>query len=171
MSRTVSTATGAIIRPVTPADIEPLVDLSLRAWAPVDDSFKSILGAVIYRRQYPDWPTSQAEAVRRVCTSEDLATFVIELEGTSAGFVAVGTLAGEPSMGKIDMIAVDPTFQRRGLARDLMSFAVDLITERGMSLATIFTGGDPSHEPARRLYESTGFTALRTVRYYRALDA
>ncbi|WP_433781913.1 hypothetical protein ACQPX6_18750 [Actinomycetospora sp. CA-101289] len=31
------------------------------------------------------------------------------------------------------------------------------------------TGGDPGHEPARRLYEECGFTALPVVRYFTTL--
>jgi hypothetical protein len=31
--------------------------------------------------------------------------------------------------------------------------------EAGMQVATVSTGGDPSHAPARRAYEKAGFTA------------
>ena len=55
------------IRALTEADIEPVVRLSLRAWAPVFASFETVLGPEIYRRIYPDWLTSQAEAVARTC--------------------------------------------------------------------------------------------------------
>ncbi|PVC90671.1 GNAT family acetyltransferase [Streptomyces sp. CS090A] len=41
--------------------------------------------------------------------------------------------------------------------------------EAGVTLASIWTGGDPGHAPARRTYEKAGYTALPLVRYYKAL--
>lgn len=171
MSEAPSPYPAAYIRASTPADVEPVVALSLQAWEPVFDSFRKILGPVIFDLQYPDWVAGQAAGVREACTSEDVSTFVIEDGGTCAGFVAVGTLDGDPPMGEIDMIAVDPRFARRGHGEALLTFAVDLLRQRGFDLATIFTGGDPGHAPARALYEAAGFTSLPTARYYLALNA
>ena len=36
-----------------------------------------------------------------------------------------------------------------------------------MKLATVDTGGDGIHAPARRSYEKAGYTALPLVRYYK----
>jgi hypothetical protein len=42
--------------------------------------------------------------------------------------------------------------------------------EFGMALATVGTGADPSHAPARRAYEKAGFgAALPSVSLYRLL--
>ena len=73
-------------------------------------------------------------------------------------------------MGVIDMIAVDPAYQRRGIARRLMDRSVDHMRERGMDIAALGTGGDPGHAPARALYEALGYTALPGVRYLKLLD-
>jgi hypothetical protein len=55
------------IRPVNDDDIEELVHLSLLAWEPVFVSFNQLLGRDIYELIWPDWKTSQREAVESVC--------------------------------------------------------------------------------------------------------
>ncbi|HEV2927503.1 MAG TPA: hypothetical protein VGW74_02335, partial [Propionibacteriaceae bacterium] len=51
------------IRSLAPEDIGDVVALSLRAWAPVFESFRATLGDQIYRALYPDWLASQARDV------------------------------------------------------------------------------------------------------------
>src|SRR6185437_16296285 len=75
----------------------------------------------------------------------------------------------DPRRGEIYMIAVDPDYQNRGLGLALVNFATDRITELGLPLAEIGTGGDPGHAPARHVYEKAGFTPVPLVRYYKAL--
>jgi hypothetical protein len=42
--------------------------------------------------------------------------------------------------------------------------------ERGMALATVGTGGDPSHGPARRAYAKAGFgPAIPSISLYKLL--
>ena len=72
-------------------------------------------------------------------------------------------------MGVVDMIAVDPAFQRRGIATQLMNRSADHMRERGMDIAVVETGGDPGHAPARAMYEGSGYTALPVVRYFKLL--
>jgi ribosomal protein S18 acetylase RimI-like enzyme len=93
----------------------------------------------------------------------------VAVEGEqTAGFVAVRLLAAD-RIGEIYMIAVDPDFQRRGIATALTQHALDWFRTAGMTVAMVETGGDPGHAPARRAYESAGFRALPTVKYFRKL--
>jgi GNAT superfamily N-acetyltransferase len=156
------------IRALTEADTDAVVRLSLRAWAPVFVSFEKVLGTEIYRRIYPDWLTSQAEDVARVCREHAATTWVAVTDDRPTGFVAV-VLNHEARTGEIEMVAVDPAHQRQGIADALITFAVDRMRAAGAVLAEIGTGGDPGHEPARRAYEKAGFTPLPLVRYYQAL--
>ena len=65
---------------------------------------------------------------------------------------------------------MDPTLQRRGLAARLLSHALSHMRDQGMRAATVGTGGDPAHAPARRAYEAAGFSrAIPSVYYYREL--
>jgi len=44
-----------LIRPLRPVDIAAVVEFSLRAWAPVFESFRTVLGERAYQAIYPDW--------------------------------------------------------------------------------------------------------------------
>jgi ribosomal protein S18 acetylase RimI-like enzyme len=159
------------IRDLAEADLQEVVALSLRAWAPVFDSLRGVLGDAVYQHLYPDWRSMQARAVEQVC--RDAAyTWVADVGGAPVGFVAVvhhGPADDEPCSGEIEMIAVDPQHQRRGVGRQLIDHALDHMRRAGLRLAVVATGGDPGHAPARAAYENAGFTALPLVRYYQAL--
>jgi ribosomal protein S18 acetylase RimI-like enzyme len=97
------------LRPVAEADVAPLVDLALRAWAPVFASIEQQLaGSGVFERQHPDWRADQRAAVESACRDTDV--LVAEVDGTVAGFVA--TARREDDLGEIHMIAVDPGHQR-----------------------------------------------------------
>lgn len=154
------------LRPFENADADEVVTLSLHAWEPVFDSFRTVLGRDLFGRMFPDWRSYQAEAVRQAL--RDNETWVSVIDSRIAGFVNV-KFDGAEASGEIYMIAVDPDFQRRGVASALTDFALQEMRRRGITLATVGTGGDPGHAPARRTYENAGFTALPQVLYYKLL--
>ena len=65
------------------------------------------------------------------------------------------------------MIAVDPDFQRRGIAAALMNHSLDVFRAAGMTTVMVETGGDPGHAPARRTYEAAGFRLFPVAKYFR----
>jgi ribosomal protein S18 acetylase RimI-like enzyme len=151
------------------SEIDEVVRLSLLAWAPVFDSFAQVLGAEIYTRLYPDWQTSQRAVVRAVCEERASTTvWVADVDGTTAGFIAV-ELNAEEGVGEVQLLAVHPAYQDRGIGTALNTFALGQMKEVGMRLAVAATGGDPGHAPARRSYEKAGYTPLPLVRYYKDL--
>ena len=109
-------------------------------------------------RLKPDWKEAQAEEVRASCTSEGSA-FVAVVDERPVGFVAVALNAFNEGMGVIDIIGVDPDFQRRGIASQLTRHALNHMRV-GMDIAAVGAGGDPGHAPARAAYEALGFTPL-----------
>ncbi len=160
------------IRPLADPDIPAVVELSLRAWAPVFESFRTQLGEAVYRHLYPDWSALQAAAVEQVIRDEATRTWVAEDAARTVGFVAVvhhDETHGEPNSSEIEMIAVDPGSQRQGIAEALLDHAVQRMREHGSVLAVIGTGGDPGHAPARAAYEKAGFRPFPQVRYYKML--
>jgi ribosomal protein S18 acetylase RimI-like enzyme len=159
---------SVIVRPLMPGDVEQVVAFSVEAWAPVHMSFEQVLGQAIFRKLYPDWRAAQAADVRKACLDDETKVWVAEADGRPVGFVAV-TVDEKDNAGEIDMIAVDPAHQRRGLGMALTDRALDHLRSSGCTLAVVATGGDPGHAPARRTYERAGFTALPLVRYYRTL--
>ena len=161
---------AVVIRDLEDADVAEVVALSLRAWAPVFASFGAVLGPAVYRHLYPDWRRSQAAAVERVCRDPAMRVRVADDGDRPVGFVAVvahDESSDEPGSGEVEMLAVDPAVQRRGIGRALVDDGVERLREAGVRLVAIGTGGDPGHGPARRTYEAAGFTPLPLVRYHR----
>lgn len=158
---------GIEIRPYEESDLETIVEFSLRAWEPVFESLRQVLGDAIFMRLHqPDWRAAQAESVRSSCaTSVDRTVFVAVADGLPVGFAAVMLNAFHERMGVVDIIAVDPHYQRRGIARQLMARSAEHMRAQGMDIAAVGTGGDAGHGPARALYESLGYTTLPGVRY------
>lgn len=170
----------------------------MRAWRPVFESFMEVMGPDIFRRIYPHWQAGQADAVRDACRDEAHRTWVAEAPETPetpgpanrpeasrapgapdmaeeprqaarpVAFVVVA-VHDDPRRGEIYMVAVDPDYQNRGIGLAVVNFATDRITELGLPLAEIGTGGDRGHAPARHVYEKAGFTPVPLVRYYKAL--
>ena len=158
------------IREFREGDLEAVVEFSLRAWAPVFASLRNVLGDDIFLRLHPDWRANQAEAVRSSCTNDERAVFVAVANRGPVGFVAVALNAFHERMGVIEIIGVDPDFQRRGISSRLTEIATEHMRSHGMDIAVVETGGDPGHAPARAAYESAGFTLLPIGRYFRLLD-
>lgn len=157
------------IRTVCEDDVDAVVRLSLLAWDPVFGSFERILGPEIFPIIYPDWKTSQKEAVEGVCRdAEKRNVWVAELDGMVVGFVAT-ELDMEAKTGEVLFLAVHPDHQNVGIGTELNDFALKKMKDSGMKLAVVGTGGDPSHASARRSYEKAGYTGLPLVRYYKAL--
>jgi hypothetical protein len=77
---------AVVIRPFRDSDLDAIVDLSLRAWEPVFESLRAVLGDAIFDRLHqPEWRAVQAEAVRSTCTSEKRDVFVAVADGKPVG--------------------------------------------------------------------------------------
>ncbi len=157
-----------MIRPYTPADLNPIVRLSLRAWNPVFASLQAVFSPAVFGAFYPDgWRVAQQKSVEETCGDAAVHTWVWEEQGGVVGFVAVKRHSDE--LGEIYMIAVDPDYHRRGIARALTEFAVDWLRTSGVSVALVETGADPGHAPARATYENCGFELFPVARYFKKL--
>jgi GNAT superfamily N-acetyltransferase len=157
-----------MLREYRPADEESVVQLSLRAWAPVFASVEKALGREIFVRLHGDWRHYQATAVRRTLADDGMRVWVAEVEGGVVAFIAA-TSDVERRAGEISMLAVDPDDQGEGVGRALIEIATDWMRHSGIRVAIVETGGDPGHAPARRLYETAGYTPLAVARYFKAL--
>lgn len=160
---------SAHIRPLQSSDLPGVIDLSLRAWAPVFASLRTVLGDDIFLRLHPDWRSSQEQAVTATCTSKGMSMWVADESGVAVGFVAF-TRDDASGMGVIEMLAVDPARQSSGIGTALSSYALDALRAAGMHVVMVETGGDPGHAAARRTYEKAGCTLLPVARYFKALD-
>ena len=157
------------IRPFDDRDAVAVVDLSLRAWAPVFTSLERVLGSEIFRRLHPDWSEDQRRAVEDVCAALKGRVWVAEVDEAAVGFVAIELHHPKHGMGEISMLAVDPDYQGGGIGTALTGFALDRLKDAGMKVAMVETGGDPGHAAARRTYEKAGYVRLPIARYFKNL--
>ena len=157
------------IREFREGDLDAVIAFSLRAWAPVFDSVRDVLGDEIFLRLHPDWRAGQAETIRSSCLNEQLDVFVAIAGGRPVGFAAVALNAFHERMGVIEIIGIDPDYQRRGIGSLLTEHSTEHMRRCGMDIAVVETGGDPGHAPARATYEAAGFVLLPIARYFRML--
>ncbi|MBV9196782.1 MAG: GNAT family N-acetyltransferase [Solirubrobacterales bacterium] len=90
---------------------------------------------------------------------------VAELDGVLAGYVAIGRatrLDANAHVRAIHGLAVDPAYQRRGIARALLAAAAAEARRRGARRLTLRVLA--ANREARRLYEAVGFETEGTLR-------
>jgi N-acetylglutamate synthase-like GNAT family acetyltransferase len=115
-----------------------------------------MLGLNIYALIWPDWRTSQREAIEKVCRDDEKAiVWVAEVDGIVVGFLAY-ELNTKDKTGEVQLLAVHPEYQNRGIGTELNNFALKKMKESGMKMA-------------KRSYQKAGYTALPLVRYFKDL--
>ncbi len=145
------------IRAFKPADRDRLHEIREAAFKPVFRSFRDIVGKEIASVAMVNAEKEQAELLDKICkadSSYDL--LVIEQAGTVVGFCGL-ELDKKTKVGEIELVAVHPDEQGKGLGTALNDAALEFMRKAGMRVATVGTGGDPSHAAARRSYEKSGF--------------
>ena len=158
------------IRAFEQRDLTRLHEIRDAAYQPVFQSFRSIVGEKIAHVAFSNAEREQAELLDKICeakSSHDV--FVVEHGSEIVAFCSV-TFNQKSKVGEIDLNAVHPDYQGRGIGTWMYEFALDQLRAAGMSVATVGTGDDPSHAPARRAYEKAGFgPVLPNVYLYRSL--
>jgi ribosomal-protein-alanine N-acetyltransferase len=131
----------AVVEPATPRDSRQLAQLH---------------GASFHR----GWGEGEFEQMLR---EQNTLVHRLKLRGHLVGFAASRIAADE---AEILSIAVSPNHRGRGLSRDLLLTHLGHLAGRGVS--TVFLEVEENNQPARRLYDRTGFTvAGRRERYYK----
>lgn len=108
-----------------------------------------------------------------ILDADDVNIWVALVGDVSVGWVGARTHA-EDRMGEIHILAVDPDWQRKGIAPRLMDCAMDSMRAEGLDIVMVETGGDPGHAPSRATYERAGFerwpVALTKPPFARSFD-
>lgn len=159
-----------LIRAYAPSDLPTLHAIRAAAFAPVFASFRSIVGPEIAALGLATAEQEQADlldAIAKPDSGHSLA--VAETNSVIAGFVSWKPNIA-PGIGEITLNAVHPDHGGCGLGTALYDHALAALKAAGMQLATVGTGGDLSHAPARRAYEKVGFsTHIPSIYMYRKL--
>jgi ribosomal protein S18 acetylase RimI-like enzyme len=158
------------IRLFETGDLPALQRLRQAAFRPVFQSFRDVVGDDIYSIALAKSDAEQAELLNSLCKPDSAhQVFTVTIDEDIAGFVTF-SLNREKRIGEIGLNAVHPDYTGRGIGTRMYEFAMARMKESGMALATVGTGGDPSHAPARRAYQKAGFgPALPSVFLYKLL--
>jgi ribosomal protein S18 acetylase RimI-like enzyme len=145
------------IRSANDSDAHQLEDVRRAAFAPVFASFRAILGEDISQVTQARDDRAQAEYLASLLIPDSgWELYVAEHAGLVVGFVSV-QLNRETSIGEIGLNAVHPDSAGAGIGTAMYDFVLERMREAGMRVATVSTGGDSSHAPARRAYQKAGF--------------
>ena len=95
------------------------------------------------------------------------------VEDTETGHVVAFVtfrMQKDKGLGLIGNNAVAPEAQGKGIGTLMYSYVLGLFRAEGLRFATVGTGLDEGHAPARRAYEKAGFDIQQpTVTYYQYL--
>lgn len=162
-------AESPLICPFERQHLDSLLELTVRAWAPVFPLMEEEIPQYVYDAFYPQgWKARQMADVEAICRDDNTDVWVALIGDQLAGFVGL-RVHDEDRMGEIYIIAVDPSFQRRGVGRALLEFSFEWMRSRGLAMVMVETGGDRGHERSRAAYESAGFDRYPVARYFRKL--
>ncbi len=158
------------LRPVEPADLPALQEVRRAAFAPVFESFRKLVGDELYALALSGSDAEQAALLESLCAAEKRDRMLVALvDGRIIGFVSY-ELNRETRIGEIGLNAVHPDFAGRSFGTQMYEQVLERMKDAGMQVATVGTGGDPSHAPARRAYEKVGFDAgIPSVYLYKRL--
>ena len=158
-----------VFRPAQEADIPEIRRIASAAWAPIFEYFRGAMGDDLYGREHPgNNLEAKADQVESHFRDYGEWAFVTELEGRVVGFCTYRLR--DNGVGVIGNNAIDPAYQGQGLGTAQYHEVLRRFRAGGMKYATVHTGLDESHAPARRAYEKAGFRAVRPhVEYYMEL--
>ena len=127
------------------------------AFAPVFESLRSILGEEIARIAYANAEIDQGAHLDEMCRSgSDHSVYVATVGDQVVGFCGY-TANLETKIGEVGLNAVHPDFGGTGIGTAMYEHVMAHMKRDGMAVATVGTGLDTSHEPARRAYQKAGF--------------
>jgi GNAT superfamily N-acetyltransferase len=158
------------IVPIQPEQLDAIVALSMRAWAPVFPLMKKEIAFYVYDAFYPEgWEARQRADVSATCLGDETEIWVAVDGARLVGYVGLRAHAAD-AMGEVHILAVDPDRQRTGVGRALIEFSFDWMRQKKLKMAIVETGGDQGHAPSRAAYESAGFECYPVARYFKSLD-
>jgi GNAT superfamily N-acetyltransferase len=144
------------MRPLAPGDLPRLQAIRQAAFAPIFQSFRDIVGPEIAALALAGSDAEQAGHLDEICGSRsEWRVGVVLVEDEVVGFISIKL--DDSGVGELGLNAVHPDHAGRGIGSWMYREALAELKHRGAKVATVGTGGDPSHAPARRAYEKAGF--------------
>lgn len=157
------------IRQMQTTDMKAVQDFTVRAFEPIFESFEQIMGAKVFPIVYPDWRQLHRDHVNNFHNDPNMTALIAVIDDTPAGLI-VYHMQPEEKTGVIEFLAVNPDYQKRGVGTQLNDHVIAIMKKAGVKVVSVSTGGDPSHAPARKAYEKSGFTPFTNIWYYQYLE-
>ena len=158
------------VRAFEERDLATVCDIANRAWVNIRKMSRDALGDEISDMLRPEGDNvSKGREMEYKAAVAPQNIFVCERAGRIAGFISFNM--GENLVGTIGNNAVDPECGEKGVGQEMYQAVFEHFKQNGMKAATVTTGLDYAHAPARRAYLRAGFDReLRSVTYFRKLD-
>ena len=160
------------IRLANEADAARAGRIAREAWAPIHVVSEQIRGKEMHDVLCADWADEKEHAVISHWERTPEWFRVVEDTGTGdvVAFVTFRT-DKDKHLGLILNNAVAPEAQGKGVGTMMYAHVLDLFRAEGLRFASVGTGLDEGHAPARRAYEKAGFNIQQpTVTYYQYLQ-
>ncbi len=140
------------------ADLNAMEEVRKKAFKPIFESFRNILGDIVYETAQQAEDSAQGELLPSYFKPESVwKTWKVVLQHRIIGFMAL-RCDRQSKVGEIGLNAIDPDYGGMGVGTRVYQFAVEEMKKEGMKVGTVATGGDSSHLPARKAYRKAGFT-------------
>jgi ribosomal protein S18 acetylase RimI-like enzyme len=159
------------IRAFQSDDLPVMQSIRNRAFQPIYDSFRDLVGEEVFRLEFSDWDQAQGNYLESICAKNSgKEIYVATVDEAVVGFIGL-SMNQASGRGEVDLNAVDPGHQGDGIGEFMYQFAIRRMQSAGMKVVKVSTGGDSSHAPARRAYEKAGFNVfIPSITMYRKLS-
>lgn len=155
------------IVPAAEEHMQAIGDIAIAAWTPIREVFRRDIGDELYNAFFDGWQKAKREGVEKQARSG--RGYVALLNGEVVGFISYA-MSADGKSGEICGNAVNPEIRGKGIGPKMYDFVLNKMKEEGAEYATVNTGLDDGHAPARRAYEKAGFEkSLPSIRYYKKL--
>ena len=139
-------------------------EIAIKAWTPIREEFKRLLSEEIYMPFFDNWQQAKRKDITDGLQNGN--GFVAIVDDKVVGFIYYFADTNT-KIGTIGGLAVDDSAKGKGIGKKLCNHAISQMRSDGLLHATVATGGDDAHAPARYTYESAGFEkSLPSVKYY-----
>jgi ribosomal protein S18 acetylase RimI-like enzyme len=165
-----------MIRKYKPDDLTVIMDIGNKAWREIYKMFRETYGDELFQLMVSDETTSNklqsgslGNQIKGHCERYPEWVLICEEEGRIVGFITF-SLDLDKKIGTIGNNAKDPDCNLKGIGQQMYKSVLDYFRDNGMIYASVHTGLDYAHAPARRAYEKAGFNICHEdVDYYMKL--
>ncbi|MDA0747820.1 MAG: GNAT family N-acetyltransferase [bacterium] len=162
---------GYVIREAVAEEMGRVGEIARQAWAPIHQVYAQDVGEEMHGSLCANWAPEKEAAVRGHWERHPEWFRVVECveNGEVVAFVTF-RMDNEKLLGILTNNAVAPEVQGKGIGTAMYTHVLDLFRKQGLRYASVGTGLDEGHAPARRAYEKVGFNLKREqVTYYQYL--